>query len=286
MDDISEIYRYILFLRDRCDLRVSLHPMEFDRVICASKLHRFRLHDNPYCLYVGTHPTLHQHCVDKQRCVWEKSKNGPFCGTCFAGVQEYVYPIHTPKGVIGFLSVSGYRDEQADLYQKKVARQYGLDPEKLQQGYDALRPLPPPESVDVLLHPLQRMLELCYVKAAQAGRTAENELGEKLVYYLQLHHARRITIEELCDQFYCSRSSISHKFKQYTGQTITQYLQTIRVENAKSLLAGTDMSIGTISATIGFENSNYFANVFQKSVGLSPSQYRKRRRAIPSSQYP
>ena len=278
MDDISGIYKYILFLHDRCGLRVSLHPMEFDRVICATKLHRFKLHQNPYCLYVGTHPLLHQHCVDKQRCVWNKSKNGAFCGTCFAGVREYVYPIHTGKSVIGFICVSGYRDEQAGTYHKKMAAQYGLDIDEIRQSYASLKPLPPQAEIDVLIHPLQRMLELCYIKAA-SGHAPENELCENLLYYLQLHHTRRITIDELCAQFYCSRSSISHKFKQYTGQTITQYIQFLRLENAKSLLTGTSMSIGSISATIGFENSNYFANVFTQAVGMSPSQYRKRHAA-------
>lgn len=275
MDDISEIYQYILFLREQKGLRVSLHPMEFDRVICASKLHRFKLHENPYCLFLGTHPVLHQHCVDKQHCVFKRCQDGAFCGTCFAGVREYVYPIRSEKATIGFLCVSGCRDEQAASYQKKIAGQYGLDPEKLSQSYAGLGPLPPQRETDILIAPLQRMLELCYIKTAAIPDARENTLCEKLVYFLQLHHTRRITIDELCDKFYCSRSSISHKFKEYTGQTITHYVNSLRVENAKSLLTGTNMSISTISGTIGFDNSNYFANVFTKAVGISPSQYRK-----------
>lgn len=279
MDDISEIYQYILFLREEQGLSVSLHPMEFDRVISASKLHRFKLHENPYCLFLGTHPVLHQHCVDKQRRVFERCQSGAFCGTCFAGVREYVYPIQSEKATIGFLCVSGCRDEQAASYQKKIAAQYGLDYETLYQSYASLGLLPPRRKTDILIAPLQRMLELSYIKTASRPHTAENALCERVLYFLQLHHTRPISIEELCEQFYCSRSSISHKFKQYTGQTIISYIHSLRIEDAKSLLTGTSMSIGDISAIVGFENSNYFANVFTRVVGMPPRQYRERHAA-------
>lgn len=278
MNDIDEIYDYILFLKNEQDLSVSLHPNEYDRVICATKLHRFRRHENPYCLYIATHPTLHQHCVDKQQQVRQRCGDTPFCGTCFAGVREYVYPILSGKRTVGFMSVSGYRDEQADSYHKKIAREYGINPEELRQSYAALPALPPQKPIDVLIAPLQRMLELCYRKLEQnRSRSGEHELCEKLMYYLQLNHTRRITIAELCDYFYCSRSSISHKFKAYTGQTITAYITTLRIEDAKSLLKNTNMSIGSISATTGFDNSNYFTNVFTKTVGISPTGYRKQK---------
>lgn len=281
MKDIDEIYDYIRFLKTEQNLSVSLHPGEYDAVICPTKLHRFRRHENPYCLYLSTHPTLHQHCVDKQHRVWEKCGEAPFCGTCFAGVREYVYPILSGQRTIGFISVSGYRDEQAESYHKRIALDYGLDPEKLQQSYAALPELPPKKEVDVRIQPLQRMLELCYRKIEQSPtRSGENELCEKLMYYLQLNHTRHITIDELCDCFYCSRSSISHKFKAYTGQTITGYITTLRIEDAKSLLRSTNMSIGSISATTGFENSNYFTNVFTKTVGISPTGYRKQKKGV------
>ena len=275
MDGISDIYQYILYLRDRCGLRVSLHSIRYDPVIHDTKLRRFRLHDNPYCLYVGTYPQLHQHCVEKQRAVCEKSRDGAYCGTCFAGVREYVYPIHAPQEVIGIICVSGYFDEHASSYHNAIVSRYRVNREELLQSYALLRPLPPQAEVDVLIHPLQRMLELCYLKSA-ADRPAEPELCENVVYYLQLHHTRRITIDELCDEFFCSRSSLSHKFKQYTGQSITQYIRMLRVESAKTLLAGSHLRIGTIAAPARLENSNYFSNAFTAAVGMSPSQYRKK----------
>ncbi len=274
MKDIDEIASYIFHLKDHHGLQVSLHPMEFDSIICSTRLHRFRLHQNPYCLYLGVHPTLHQHCVDHQRRVHAACGEEGLCGTCFAGVRELVYPIFTGDRQMGFISVSGYRDEHPDSYHKKIAREYGMDIAGIRQSYANLPPPPDKASVDVLIAPLQRMLELCYRKAKNAPKN-ENELCEKMVYFLQLHHTRRVTVNELCRHFYCSRSTVSHKFKAYTGMGITEYINYLRVEDAKSLLRNTNMRIGNISATVGFENSNYFTNVFREATGLSPSAYRK-----------
>lgn len=273
MDEIGEIAAYLLFLR-QSGLQVTLHPMEFDPVITPSELHRFNLHENPYCIYLKTYPALWRHCVDKQQCVWKKSRQGAFCGTCFAGVREYVYPIRTAARVVGFISVSGYAAAHPDSYIDRTAARYHLDRALMKQAYAQLRPLPPREEVDVLLRPLCRMLELCYRKASPETAAAAG-LCERLLYYLQVNHTRRITIDEICGAFYSSRSSISHKFKDYTGQTITQYLHALRIEDAKSLLSGTQLSVSTISGAVGFDNSNYFTNVFTKATGLSPTAYRK-----------
>ena len=63
-------------------------------------------------------------------------------------------------------------------------------------------------------------------------------------------------------------------FKSASGMTLNQYINTLRVDEAKAMLNATDMSIQEISAVVGFNDSNYFTNVFHKLVGMSPREYR------------
>ena len=49
-----------------------------------------------------------------------------------------------------------------------------------------------------------------------------------------------------------------------------------RIEDAKTLLENTKLSVTEISYSVGFADSNYFSNIFKKSVGLSPLAYRKK----------
>ncbi|MEE1198283.1 MAG: helix-turn-helix transcriptional regulator [Acutalibacteraceae bacterium] len=54
-----------------------------------------------------------------------------------------------------------------------------------------------------------------------------------------------------------------------------QFILKIRIERAKELLDFTDKSIADIAESSGFQDQNYFARIFKKQVGLSPTQYRK-----------
>ena len=56
--------------------------------------------------------------------------------------------------------------------------------------------------------------------------------------------------------------------------TLNRYINTLRIDEAKAMLNATDMSIQEISSIIGFNDSNYFTNVFHKLVGMSPREYR------------
>ena len=54
-----------------------------------------------------------------------------------------------------------------------------------------------------------------------------------------------------------------------------QYLQKKRIEEAKTLLATTDLTMSEIGNVLGFSSSSYFAQAFKKNMKRSPAQYRK-----------
>ena len=69
-------------------------------------------------------------------------------------------------------------------------------------------------------------------------------------------------------------SYFSTLFKQSCGSSFKEYLNSIRIEESKKLLAATDRSILDIALSIGFEDQSYFTKVFKKYTGLTPKQYR------------
>ena len=70
-------------------------------------------------------------------------------------------------------------------------------------------------------------------------------------------------------------SLFSYSFKQYTGSNFVNYLKTIRMEEAKKLLAETDMRVIEISQEVGYDNEKHFMKIFKSAYGVSPSEYRK-----------
>ena len=89
---INEIKNYILFLKKDCKLEITLHPYENEHLISNSELISFNIHENPHCIYIKTFPDAYRHCICRQDKIMYKCKTGSFCGTCYAGVREFVYP--------------------------------------------------------------------------------------------------------------------------------------------------------------------------------------------------
>lgn len=99
-------------------------------------------------------------------------------------------------------------------------------------------------------------------------------IGE-IVNFIENNYGRQLTLPETAAQFGISESSLTKKIKIFTNMTFKEYLTKTRIEAAKSLLISSEKSITEIAYKCGYNNSNFFGDVFKKVVGMSPSSYRK-----------
>ncbi len=65
-----------------------------------------------------------------------------------------------------------------------------------------------------------------------------------------------------------------------TGLTLIDYVQNLRVEEAKRLLESAGMAVDEISAAVGYEDPAFFRRLFKRRTALTPSQYRRMFRPI------
>ena len=80
-------------------------------------------------------------------------------------------------------------------------------------------------------------------------------------------------LDELAERLEVSKSHLIRSFTQKTGVSPGRYITHLRVEYAKLLLQGEDASITYVAEASGFANANYFAKVFRRETGMSPSEY-------------
>lgn len=80
--------------------------------------------------------------------------------------------------------------------------------------------------------------------------------------------------------------SLKRRFKSATGSTPIDYVQNLRVEEAKRLLETTHESFDGIAASVGYENPAFFRRLFRRCTGLTPGQYRRMFRPILSADQP
>ncbi len=92
------------------------------------------------------------------------------------------------------------------------------------------------------------------------------EAGEKIDY------------DGIACEMNVSRTHLNRKLKAITGQTTSECVLHIRMSIAKRLLDETDIPIGDVAFQCGMENFTYFSSLFKKTVGMTPSQYKKRDR--------
>ena len=85
-----------------------------------------------------------------------------------------------------------------------------------------------------------------------------------------------ITTEAIAKELYMSRSYLSRKFSEETGETLTDFILRQKTEEARRLLRYSDKPLTSISAYLGFSSQSHFTRVFKKYTSLSPGEYRQR----------
>lgn len=96
-----------------------------------------------------------------------------------------------------------------------------------------------------------------------------------LTAYINDHYTFELPLDKLARIACTGTTKLKNAFKQYHGCTITEYIQHRRMAQAESLLSETDLKIGQVAQTVGYTNSSRFAELFKKSTGLLPGEYRR-----------
>lgn len=104
----------------------------------------------------------------------------------------------------------------------------------------------------------------------------EEKLFESVKEFMTTH-LDTVCMEDLAASFHFQTNYFNNLIKKHTGMTYSQYLISLRVEQAKRLLYSTDIPIEEIMRLVGYSNKGFFYKKFQENVGMSPKAYRRRR---------
>lgn len=120
---------------------------------------------------------------------------------------------------------------------------------------------------------LERLMDIDTGNVTQTS--SQISLHTKIENYLYLNYSKSITLESLAAYLSYSRTQTQRIIEDCFGMPFTDKLREIRISNAKTLLAGGDLSIDAIAEKCGYETRQGFEAMFQKHVGSTPNQYRK-----------
>lgn len=115
---------------------------------------------------------------------------------------------------------------------------------------------------------------------ATAPMNEADERMQQAARYILGRYKEQITLDEMAQFTSMSPSYFSKRFKEATGFGFKEYLLNVRIKNAAELLMDTKVPITEVAYSCGFNDSNYFGDVFKKIKGISPMKYRKNNKFI------
>lgn len=126
---------------------------------------------------------------------------------------------------------------------------------------------------------LYRLMVLDFAKLVSDTRNTVSKSYspevDRAIDYILSHLHGEVGLEDVADHVGLSKSYFSTKFKQETGESVTEFTLRSRVKEAERLLQYSDFTLADIGQYVGFSSQSHFANVFLKYNGNSPGKFRK-----------
>lgn len=277
----TTIQNYILFLRQQ-GFNISFSDFADRFYPFTQNLLQHEIHLHSVCSYLKSNPKTAGMCVQNKAKLKNCKIRHCAYSCCYAGVEEYIYPIYHKNERIIIIHISGYRDNLSRSKRLKNIISQECEPIFLEL-YSQLSKNPPTKNtLDSFIKPLEYMLVSLYEKSLSqqnklTAPTITNEIYINALQFINDNYMNDISAKVIAQRLGYSASYIRAVFKRESGCSLQNKINETRLNNAKFLLKNTKMSVTDISFQCGFSDSNYFSVTFKKAFSVSPLQFRNSR---------
>jgi|GEM_PF-2506094 len=188
------------------------------------------------------------------------------------GVCEAYWIVINPHVKTNFLGLS---DQMAAQLKSKLI---SLNQHLLKADKESMLLLQKTFSTLILPNPNLHLLHgslisfLSVLLFSESHSLKDDELTKLIIAHIDTNILDDISSAEICEKFNISLSSFKHKFKELTGMTPRDYINSKKIKKAKEMLAFSK-NITEVAMDLSFNTSDYFSVVFKKYTGMSPSKY-------------
>lgn len=233
-----------------------------------------------FCRVINSTEAGHARCLEcdregVRRCAQTRK---PYRYRCHAGLWEVIIPIFDSGEPVAFIAFgqllddSSYREQWAhtlstlswytgDIIELRDCfwRLIRLSEEKRRAYEDVLCAL------------------TSYIQLERMIHSAELSDEQRLDEYISKHYMEKLSLKTMSDELHMGTTKLCALAKKLSGDgSVTKLISARRVNEAKTLLGNTGLSIAEIAERVGFSDYNYFTKIFKKNVGVTPSEFRKR----------
>ncbi len=110
----------------------------------------------------------------------------------------------------------------------------------------------------------------------QGQKGHEDEAIKKAQEFIEEHYQDKITVDQLASMLAMSRRSLERRFRKATCNTVTEYIQRVKIEAAKKSFETSRKNINEVMYDVGYYDHKAFRTTFKKITGLPPVEYRNK----------
>ncbi len=154
----------------------------------------------------------------------------------------------------------------------KLSNDYELDEKNLHSDEQFMKEVHSKTSLKaVTLYLIKRFSEISIL----IGYKASDSIVKRLISYININYYKNLRLETLAELFSYNSAYLGKLFKSEVGENFNTYLDKVRIEKAKILLADEKLKVYKVCEKVGYNNLDYFYSKFKKYVGVSPLNYKK-----------
>jgi len=232
------------------------------------------LHCNPFCKKVKKSQSLLKKCsfndcsVVMKKC---EKQQAPFINKCHAGVIELIIPLFKDDIYEGSLFFGPFKKNKTTCICKSALKEYAM----LQTYNKEFL-----NSAGNILSTLSRYIfeNKERFRRKELSQKIKNKKLQTALEFINKNFTKNISVTDAAGACRLSESRFIHLFKHECGIGFSEFLTGLRIDEAKKLLAETDMKIYAIASLCGYSGQCYFGLVFRNQTGMSPLQYRRKYR--------
>lgn len=94
--------------------------------------------------------------------------------------------------------------------------------------------------------------------------------------FIEKNYQKKLTVDELCEQYNISRRTFERRFKKATANTVLEYIQRVKMEAAKKDLESANKTVNEVMYDVGYSDTKAFRDIFKKVTGMTPVSYKNK----------
>lgn len=250
------------------NLKVTIFDNEFNVLAEYPKTHC------SFCEYINSFSLGKKLCEESNKKAFLEcnKKKSILIYKCHLGLVEVVTPLIKNNLIIGY---SMFGQILADVKDEEVHKKIRQLPTNIDFEH-AISLL-----CNVRRHNIEKIkaeakiLEMCsmYFITGEMIDVQYEMLQNRIINYINQHCLSDFSIENICNTFNISRTTLYTIVKKKTGSALMEYVKSLRIEKAKNLLRQGNLSVKQIAYITGFSDSNHLIKTFKKFTGTTPKKY-------------